>query len=719
MAALLISRIVYSITNASGSSAARGWLRAGAGRRWQRPPDPSGALPGHACSLCGQTRALHMSARLLKQRKTKETKKLAFKPKAKSDPVVKIWRNMTVAELAAALEKTEDHVYEAMLFIPGTDDYDSSHAPIGDISVLQGVVKKTGRRAAVVAAPEPAAPPVSKDIARRPPPADWSAVPRRPPVVTIMGHVDHGKTTLLDALRHSHVVDSEFGGITQHIGAFRVQLDDETMTFLDTPGHAAFSAMRHRGALATDLVVLVVAADDGVMEQTRESVRHAEDAGVPLLVAINKCDKPEADVEATKRSLLEAGVQLEELGGEVQAVQISALRGHGLTELKETILTLAELLDLRAERTGPVEGVVLESRTDPKRGRLSTVLVQRGTLRRGAVLVAGGCWARVRAMFDDAGRPVQRAPPSAPVEVLGWKELPSAGLEVLEVDSEKHAKEVVTWRHHQESFRKAQEDQEAAQQRLEKHLSEYRAEREERLKRGLRYRPASSRGPRQKEITDEHTGPTLSVIVKGDVDGSVEAILDVLDTYHESDVRLDLVHYGVGNVTESDVSIAKMFNAVVYGFNVEAPPDVAARARSDNTPIRLVNVIYRLVDDVRQELNKLMPLKEVDEVIGEANVLQEFVVTEKKHKIPVAGCRCTKGQLKKADKYRLVREGETVYDGTLSSMRHLKNEVDTVKKDVECGLMLADPEVRFQPGDVLVCYRTVRREQTTDWDPGF
>ncbi|XP_037076687.1 translation initiation factor IF-2, mitochondrial-like [Pollicipes pollicipes] len=707
MAALLLNRGIFFVMAGTRQSV-QSSLAPFCG--WQRSAIRS-------CALCG-VQCMHTSGRVLKQKKTKEHKKIEFKPKAKADPVVKIWRNMTVAELAAALQKTEDHVFEAMLFVDGTDDYDASHAPIGDVRVLQDVVRRSGRRATVVAPPEPAAPPVSKDVTRRPPPADPASLPRRPPVITIMGHVDHGKTTLLDALRHSHVVDSEFGGITQHIGAFRVEMAGETMTFLDTPGHAAFSAMRQRGALATDLVVLVVAADDGVMQQTRESVQHAADAGVPLLVAINKCDKPDADVEATKRSLLAAGVQLEELGGDVQAVQISALHGHGLTELKETILALAEVLELRGDQSGLVEGVVIESRTDHKRGRLSTVLVQRGTLRRGAVLVSGGCWARVRAMFDDAGLPVQRALPSSPVEVLGWRELPSAGQTVLEVHSERQAREVVGWRQSQESHRKAQDNQLAAQQKLEAHLAEYRAARQERLQKGLRFN-VRSKGPRKKEATDQHSGPTLSIVVKGDVDGSVEAILDVLDTYHEPEVRLDVLHYGVGAVTESDISIAQMFNGVVYGFNVEVSAEVAALAHASNTPVRLLNVIYRLVDDVREEINQRMPVTDVEEVIGEANVLQEFIVTEKKHKIPVAGCRCVKGLLKKSEKYRLVREGETIHEGAMASMRHLKNEVDTIKKDVECGLMLADTEVRFEPGDTLICYRTVQREQTTNWDAGF
>lgn len=332
-----------------------------------------------------------------------------------------------------------DHVFEAMIYVKDSDHYDQPWKRIDNVKVIQDIVKKSGMRCLIGGPPVQLHQETTKqvqDAVRRPPPGPGVPLITRHPVVTIMGHVDHGKTTLLDSLRNTRVVDEEFGGITQHIGAFQVSLGGGLVTFLDTPGHAAFSAMRSRGAHVTDVVVLVVAADDGVMEQTAESIRMANEAKVPVIVAINKIDKPQADIERTKKMLLAQGLQLEEAGGEVQCVAVSALKSIGLAQLVETIQAQAALLDLKTDPSGPVEAAVIESRTDPNRGKLSTAIIQRGTLRRGAFLVAGTAWAKVRSMFDDQGRPVQQAGPSTPVEIIGWRDLPSAGDEILEVESE-------------------------------------------------------------------------------------------------------------------------------------------------------------------------------------------------------------------------------------------------------------------------------------------
>ncbi|XP_046402143.1 translation initiation factor IF-2, mitochondrial [Ischnura elegans] len=672
---------------------------------------------------------VHLSAVRCKRRKTAEERKapkvINYTPKSKvkAIPVVQVWKNITVAELAQAMGKDIDHVYEVMTFVDNSAEYDSDESQIDNPSVIQDILKKSGFRFQFVSPhTEEEKESKLKDVFKRPPPEDPSALKKRPPVVTIMGHVDHGKTTLLDTLRHTSVVESEFGGITQHIGAFSVELarTGETVTFLDTPGHAAFTAMRSRGAHITDIVVLVVAADDGVMEQTVESMNMAKDAKVPILVAINKIDKPEADIERTKRMLLQQGIELEESGGEVQSVPISALKATGIDELIEAIALQAELLDLRGDPTGPVEAVVVESRVDIRRGKLATVLVQRGTLTKGAVLVAGEAWAKVRSLFDDKGKVLDRATPSTPVEVVGWRDLPSAGEEILQVDSEKIAHEVMRFRKAQKQKQKQELDYEAVKAKEAEHLKKYKAELEERRKRG-RYKVRPT-GPQRKQIIMENTGPRFSIVVKGDVDGSVEAILDVLETYEPErncDYQLDIVHYGVGEIVESDVELAEAFGAYIYGFNITMPEKVAKVARKSQVKVRMHNVIYRLVDDIKSEIKERLPPKEVEDVLGEANVLQEFVITEGKKKVPVAGCRCVKGVLKKNAKYRVKRGEEVIHEGELHSMRHLKNEVDSIKTDVECGLQLNDHTIRFKPGDTLICY--VMREETreTDWDPGF
>ncbi|XP_045036915.1 translation initiation factor IF-2, mitochondrial-like isoform X2 [Daphnia magna] len=647
------------------------------------------------------------TATYLKQRRTHDDKKRGLGPvslqaqkmqnKAEMK-VIKVWRNMSVLQLADAMNKDLDHIFEVMIYVDNSADYDEPWKCIDNIKVIQEIVKKSGMRCII--ASEPTSQNTHKEIKdaeKRPPAKLHDCVPRHP-VVTIMGHVDHGKTTLLDSLRHTRVVDDEFGGITQHIGAFEVCLDNgEMITFLDTPGHAAFTAMRSRGAHVTDIVVLVVAADDGVMEQTKESIRLANEAKVPIIVAINKVDKPDADIERTKSMLIAQGLVLEEAGGDVQSVAVSALKGTGLQELIETINTQATLLDLKSDAKGLVEATVIESKTDPYRGKLSTAIIQRGTLRKGSYLVAGTAWAKVRSMFDDQGKPIQQAPPSTPVEIVGWKELPSAGDEILEVETERRAHEVIHLRQSRKEVEKLKEDYVVIQQKVEEHLKEYKVQLEEKKRMGkMRYK---IRGIRPRAPEEKSSEPKLSIIIKGDVDGSVEALLDVLDSYQSTNCILDLIHYGVGPITESDIKLAEPFNAIVYAFNIGVmQPSVRQLAKTHKVPIKEHNIIYRLFDDIRAELEKLLPPTEAEEFLGEANVLQEFIVTEGKHKLPVAGCRCVKGILKKNAFFRLVRGEDPIYEGRVASMKHLKSEVDTVKKDVECGIRLDSPTLQFRPG---------------------
>uniref|UniRef100_A0A667WGD0 Translation initiation factor IF-2, mitochondrial n=1 Tax=Myripristis murdjan TaxID=586833 RepID=A0A667WGD0_9TELE len=510
----------------------------------------------------------------------------------------------------------------------------------------------------------------NRDIQRRPP-ADPARLVPRPPVVTIMGHVDHGKTTLLDSLRKSQVAASEAGGITQHIGAFLVQLPSgERITFLDTPGHAAFSSMRARGANATDIVVLVVAADDGVMAQSVESIRHARTAGVPIIVAVNKCDKPAAAPERVKQELLAHDVVCEQFGGDVQAVHVSALKGENLLALAEATVALAELLELKADPSGPVEATVIESRTDKGKGPVTTAIVQQGTLRKGCVLVAGKTWAKVRFLFDEHGRAVKEAGPGAAVQVVGWKELPSAGEQILEAETEHRAREAVEWRSFQEEQEKLQEEQRAVEAKQQQHQEAYRREREPLAHLSWRQRKAALyRANRQKAAVrpserQESRQLALPLIIKGDVDGSVETILNILDSYdaHEQ-CQLELVHFGIGDVSENDVSLAETFS-------------------------------------------------------GEASVLAMFEVTAGKKKVPVAGCRVQKGQLDRRLKFRLTRGRETVWEGSLSALRHHKDDVQAVKVGMECGLSV-DAAVDFRVGDVIVCYEELEAPQATAWDPGF
>ncbi|KAL1402781.1 hypothetical protein pipiens_005920 [Culex pipiens pipiens] len=644
---------------------------------------------------CLQTTPWHC-----KRRKTAEEKKaprvIEFSHKKKNQPqaatgtVVDIWRNMTVAELARSSQLDLEHIQEVMLYVKGAGSIEPE-ARLEDQKIVKEILQKCGLRMKIVAAPSAEKQLEEKDrdvVPRGPPPEE--NLRERPPVVTVMGHVDHGKTTLLDSLRGASVAASEAGGITQHIGAFTVELDNgERVTFLDTPGHAAFSAMRARGANLTDIIVLVVAADDGVMEQTKEVLQLAREANVPIIVAINKVDKPGSDMDRVRRELAQHGLALEGSGGDTIAVGVSALQGTGLDELTEAVSTQATLMGLRGEYVGPMEGVV------------------------GSVLVSGLAWAKVRGLFDHAGQPISELTPGMPVEILGWRELPSAGDVILEVESERVAHSVMRWREAQAKADKAEGDKDAIMAKRMEHDEKYKAEREQQRLAGFYRR--RNKGPRPKESAPDDPTPKVNVIIKGDVHGSVEAILDVLDTYDDSEhCRLNVVHYAVGDVSQSDLELAKMFNAIIYAFSVSIPDKVK------DVAIKPVNIIYRLVDDLKKEINSKLPPIDVEETVGEANILQLFDINEGRRKVTVLGCRCTKGLLKKASRFKLVRNGETVADGlTLESMRHLKNEVDTIKKDVECGLRLDDQDVVVKAGDSLVCYKIVQEPQETEWDPGF
>ncbi|CAI5771344.1 translation initiation factor IF-2, mitochondrial [Podarcis lilfordi] len=659
---------------------------------------------------------------------TKERKKSA---KEKQRPVqpkpekqeVEIMSRMTVEDLAKAMHKDIDHIYEALLNTSVDIDALEPDSVLDEV-LIKDIVQKSGMKHKWAKLKEDKIK-ENKDAVKRPP-ADPASLTPRPPVVTILGHVDHGKTTLLDTLRKTQVAAMEAGGITQHIGAFLVRLPSgEKITFLDTPGHAAFSAMRARGTHVTDIVILVVAAEDGVMKQTVESIQHAKNAKVPIIVAINKCDKPEANPDRVKKELLAHNVVCEEYGGDVQAVHVSALKGDNLMALAEATVALAEVLELKADSTGPVEGTIIESRTDKGKGPVTTAIIQRGTLRKGCILVAGKSWAKVRMMFDENGKAMEVSPPSMPVEIVGWKEVPSAGEEILEVESEQRAREVVEWRSYAEQQEKAKKDLEVIEVKQKEHRDAYKKDREGMENMSWKQRRAAvykskkhllAIRPKEKGESDKNV---LHIIIKGDVDGSVEAILNILDTYDaDEECELDVVHCGIGDISENDINLAETFKGVVYGFNVDANKPIQQLAAKKGIKLKMHKIIYRLVEDLQAELSSTLPCSLEEHVLGKAVVLAIFDVTVGKSTVPVAGCRVQKGQLDRKMKFKLIRNQEVIWTGYLSSLKHHKDDVPVVKTGMDCGLSL-DKNIAFQVGDEIVCFNEKEVEQTISWDPGF
>lgn len=492
----------------------------------------------------------------------------------------------------------------------------------------------------------------------------------RAPVVTVMGHVDHGKTSLLDALRKADVVSSEAGGITQHIGAYQVTLESGgKITFLDTPGHAAFTAMRARGAKATDLVVLVVAADDGVMPQTIEAIHHANAANVPIIVAINKMDKPEADPARVKNELLQHEVILEDFGGDVLSVEVSAKTGAGLDRLEEQILLQAELLELKVNPNRAAEGVVVEAKIDKGRGPVGTMLVQRGTLKVGDIIVAGAEWGRVRALINDHGENVTQAGPSVPVEVLGLNGTPEAGDVFSVVEDDARAREVTAYRQ-----RKTRETRVAigARTTLDQMLSQ--------LKEGER-----------KE---------LPLVIKADVQGSSEAIVQALEKLGTEEVAARVLHAGAGGITESDVTLAAASNTPIIGFNVRANAQAREAARQAGVEIRYYSIIYDLVDDVKAAMSGMLKPELRETFLGNAEILDTFNIS----KIgKVAGCRVTEGTVRRGAKVRLIRDDVVVHEGKLSTLKRFKDEVKEVKSGQECGMAFENYQ-DMRAGDVIECF---------------
>jgi translation initiation factor IF-2 len=502
----------------------------------------------------------------------------------------------------------------------------------------------------------------------------------RSPVVTVMGHVDHGKTSLLDALRHANVVSGEAGGITQHIGAYQVTSPEsgKKITFIDTPGHAAFTAMRARGAKVTDIVILVVAADDGVMPQTIEAINHAKAARVPMIIAINKIDKPDAKPERVRTELLQYEVQVESMGGDVVDVEVSAKNKTNLDKLLEMIALQAELLDLKTNLSRPAEGTVIEAKLDRGRGPVATVLVQRGTLKVGDIVVAGAEMGRVRALISDQGETIDEAGPSVPVEVLGFNGPPEAGDRLAVVENEARARQVTSYRAHQKRENAAAS------------ISGMRGSLEQMMS--------------QLKTTGRKDFP---LIIKADVQGSLEAILGSLDKLGTDEVTARILHAGVGGISESDVTLAEGFNAAIIGFNVRAHKQAAAAAKRNGIEIRYYNIIYDLVDDVKKAMSGLLAPTLRETMLGNALILEVFNISKVGK---VAGCRVTDGTVERGANVRLIRDNVVVHEGKLSTLKRFKDEVKEVASGQECG-MAFENYGDMRAGDVIECYRveTIQR----------
>jgi translation initiation factor IF-2 len=503
----------------------------------------------------------------------------------------------------------------------------------------------------------------------------------RPPVVTIMGHVDHGKTSLLDAIRETEVAAGEAGGITQHIGAYQVHHAEKTITFLDTPGHAAFTAMRARGAKVTDIAVVVVAADDGVMPQTKEAIDHARAADVPILIAVNKIDKEGAQPDRVRNELAADGLTPEDWGGETVYVDVSAKTREGLDKLLEMILLVTELEELGANPDAPASGTVVESQLDPGRGPVVTILVQRGTLTVGDSLVAGPQWGRVRAMHDFTGKRVQSAGPGMPVEVLGFDGVADAGEFVHAVENDRRARQ-------------------EAQERANRLKTEALARRQARK---VSLEEVFSR-------VQEGDIKELNIVLKADVAGSLEALQDEIAKVPQEQVGINIIHSQTGGINESDVMLASASDAIIIGFNVRPLADARRAAEREGVDVRTYSVIYKITEDLRNAMEGLLEAVEVEETLGEAEVKQTFKASKVGR---IAGCIVTEGKVARDASVRLIREGTVIWDGKLGSLRRFKDNVQEVEEGQECGIVL-DGYADVKEGDMLEFYKTKQVEQTLD-----
>ncbi|MCD7449572.1 hypothetical protein HAX54_000636 [Datura stramonium] len=646
-------------------------------------------------------RCFHASPEALAWKKEPEAlglkiqKKGKFKkrPKDSTPPVEAPYVPPKLKRAASSLSDRTVEIFEGMTIV------ELAKRCGGSISVLQDILVNVGEKV------DSEYDPLSIDIAelvameigvnvRRLHSNDGAEVLPRPPVVTVMGHVDHGKTSLLDALRLTSVAAKEAGGITQHLGAFVVGMPSgASITFLDTPGHAAFSAMRQRGAAVTDIVVLVVAADDGVMPQTLEAMSHAKAADVPIVVAVNKCDKPAANPERVKIQLATEGLALEEMGGDIQVVEVSAVTKTGLDKLEEALLLQAELMDLKSRVDGPAQAYVVEARVDRGRGPLATAIVKAGTLVCGQHVVVGAEWGKIRAIRDMLGKPTDRATPAMPVEIEGLKGLPMAGDDIIVVHSEERARMLSEGRKkkfEKDRLRKMQTEKLGALG-SESNLEDEEGEVEEK--------------PKRVEMT---------IIVKADVQGTVQAVTDALKSLDSPQVFVNIVHGGVGPISESDVDLAQACGAFIVGFNIRTPPSsINQAANQAGVKIRIHRVIYHLLEDIGNSIVEKAPGTFETQVAGEAQILSIFELKgrskAKGEDVKIAGCRVIDGRLTRSSTMRLLRSGEVVYEGSCASLKREKQDVEAVGKGNECGLVIQN-WVDFKVGDVIQCLEQVNRK---------
>ena len=590
-------------------------------------------------------------------------------PKEKLVREVTIPEAITVSELANRMSERVGDVVKQLM---GMGQMVTQNQII-DQETAALIVEEMGHRYTLTSEAE-----VEEDLV--PAEEDESKLQKRAPVVTVMGHVDHGKTTLLDTIRKAKVADKEAGGITQHIGAYQVtNKNGRKITFIDTPGHAAFTSMRARGAAVTDVVILIVAADDGVMPQTIEAIKHAKAADVPIIVAVNKCDKPEANPDRVKQELLNHELVSEEYGGETIFVEVSAKAGTGLEDLEEMIILQADMLELKANPERQGDGVVVESQLDKGRGPVATVIVKGGTLKVGDTLVAGDAWGRVRALNNDRGERVKEAGPATPVEIIGLQGVPEAGETFAVVESEKKAREVADYR--DKKRRDAEQAAKAGARTLESLLAQ------------------QTSGQKQ-----------LAVVVKGDVQGSVEAIAESLEKQATDEVAVSAIHSAVGVITESDVMLASASDAIIIGFNVRASSQARELAEREGIEIRYYSIIYNLIDDVKAAMSGLLAPSVEEKMLGMAEVRETYKVS----KIgTIAGCMVTEGAIRRNGKCRVIRDGVVLHEGEIESLKRFKDDAKEVQAGYECGLTVAKFD-DLREKDEIECYELVERAVSID-----
>ncbi|CAI9094236.1 OLC1v1029936C1 [Oldenlandia corymbosa var. corymbosa] len=618
--------------------------------------------------------------------------------KSRTDKTIEIFEGMTVIELSKLCGESISTIQSILVNVG--EKVDSEFDSLG-IDLAELVAMEIGI-----------------NVRKRHTNEGANLVPRSP-VVTVMGHVDHGKTSLLDALRKTSVAAQEAGGITQHLGAFVVGMQSgESITFLDTPGHAAFSAMRARGAAITDIVVLVVAADDGIMPQTLEAISHANAAGVPIVVAINKCDKPQANPERVKRQLASEGMALEDVGGDIQVVEVSATKGTGLDKLEEALLLQAALMDLKARVDGPAQAYVVEARLDKGRGPLATAIVKAGTIVPGQCVVVGAEWGRIRVMRDTLGNFIDCARPAMPVEIEGLKGLPMAGDDITVVHSEERARMLSEGRKKKRERDRLTKMDEKRQEVLEKEKAEAEENKEEKECEDETIAGGERRGwhkgKREKRVLekeDKPRRPELPIIVKADVQGTVEAVIDALRSLNSPQLPVVVIHNGVGPISQSDVDMAKACDACIVGFNVGTIDySITQAANQAKVQVKLHKIIYRLLEDIGRLIVEVAPGTPETKVYGEAQVLNIFEVQGrgklKGVDVKIAGCRVVTGQLERSSTMRILRSGEVIFEGCCASLKKEKHDVDAVDKGNECGLVIHDC-FDYKIGDVIQCMKQV------------